>query len=259
MELGEKSRENKLDEYENLIDEALDNGILFNFIVEEEQKFDEFGRRGLLKPFKKKDDAKNHFLNKKQKNADPSTVTASFYLQKVLTTPHGSSMLLGFSRKYACYNFTIYENGSANGGCYFWGEKDGKRVANEICSHVFAYLSQLDRTGDKECVHFFCDNCPGQNKNKQMIAMLIHFLGISKVVKNITITYLVPGHTYMPVDSIHAIIEKKIKKMFIQVPSEWPTILPNARKPPYEIIATKYCSILDWKAVTSSKKLRHSR
>lgn len=33
-------------------------------------------------------------------------MVASFDLQKVLSTPHGDSMLIGFSRKYAVYNFT---------------------------------------------------------------------------------------------------------------------------------------------------------
>lgn len=214
---------------------------------EEEEKY--------LQHLRKKEDAKHYFL-KEQNRRDPSTVIASFDLQKVLTTPHGSSMLIGFSRKYACYNFTIYESGSANGYCYFWGEKDGKRGANEICSHVFAYLSHLDQLGEKECVHFFCDNCPGQNKIKHMMAMLTYFLNTSNIIKKVIITYLVPGHTYMPVDSIHANIERKIEKMFIQAPSEWPTILRNSGKRSYEVIVAKYSSFLDWKSVTPSKKLK---
>ncbi|CAH1969846.1 unnamed protein product [Acanthoscelides obtectus] len=214
-----------------------------------------------LRHIEKKESAKKYFLEKQKDNHDSANLIASFDLQKVLTTPHGKSMLIGFSRKCACYNFTIYESVTANAFCYFWGEKDGRRGANEICSHLFDYLLHLDQKEEKTSVHLFCDNCPGQNKNRYMICMLAYFISISKSIRKLTITYLVSGHTYMPVESMHATIERKSKNLFIQAPSEWPTILRNARtKPkPYNVKVTNYSSIIDWKRITSQKRLKDAQ
>lgn len=89
---------------------------------------------------------------------DAETVTCSFDLQKVLNTPFGESMLLYYSRKYAVYNFTIYESDTQNVFCFTWGECDGKRGGVEIASCLYMYLKELDKTGIKN-VLMYCDDC----------------------------------------------------------------------------------------------------
>lgn len=55
-----------------------------------------------------KEAAKKKFLAEQDvARGDPTLLVASFDLQKVLSTPHGDSMAIGFSRKYAVYNFTV--------------------------------------------------------------------------------------------------------------------------------------------------------
>lgn len=43
---------------------------------------------------------------------DSTFVVSSYDLQKVLATPYGESMQLYYSRKYAVFNFTVYESGT---------------------------------------------------------------------------------------------------------------------------------------------------
>lgn len=137
----------------------------------------------------------------------------TFDLQKVLATPHSDSMLTGFYRKYAVYNFTIYESVTKNGICFLWDEKNGKRGANEICTNLFNYLKETYKNGTVKYIEFFCDNCGGQNKNKILLFTLHHFLNkCSKNIVDITLTFLLTGHTYMAVDSMHGVIEIFIKK-----------------------------------------------
>lgn len=50
-----------------------------------------------------------------------------------------------------------------------------------------------------------------------------------KNIINIKITYVLPGHSYMSVDSIHANIERFVNKKTIWAPSEWLTLIRNAR------------------------------
>lgn len=110
------------------------------------------------------------------------------------------------------YNFTIYESFRQNGYCYFWEEQHGKRGSNEIASNLYEYLRMVDQLESIKEIKFFCDNCTGQNKNVDVFTMIKYFLHLSKNINIITITYLIVGHTYMPVDSMHSVIEKSIKK-----------------------------------------------
>ncbi|KAJ8872298.1 hypothetical protein PR048_025902 [Dryococelus australis] len=133
-------------------------------------------------------------------------------------------------QKYSVFNSTPYESGTRNGHCYLWGKCDGKQCANEICSNVCAYPCDLPeiRMPEVKLVSLVCDSCPGQNKNWHMLAMLYRFVQQSKSVQEISITYLLPGHTYMPADSMHPVIESTHRKI-IWAPSEWPTIITNSR------------------------------
>ncbi|KAJ8885739.1 hypothetical protein PR048_011939 [Dryococelus australis] len=67
----------------------------------------------------------------------------------------------------------------------------------------------------------------------------------------LNITYLLPGHTYMPGDFIHSIIESNYRKKIIWAPSEWLTIIPNSRINPkqYEVNVRTYKDFQDWKGI----------
>lgn len=96
----------------------------------------------------------------------------------------------------------------------------------------------------------YCDSCAGQNKNKAMLVMIYYFMQHHvSFVQKLTINFLVPGHTMMPVDSVHATIEGFIQKITIYAPSDWQTLIGNARTNPkkYDTILLKNEKIKDWK------------
>lgn len=161
-------------------------------------------------------------------------------------------MLLFYSRKLAYYSLSIYESKTKAGHCYLWSEVDGKGGADEICSILYEYLKSIGDKGLFQEIALYCDSCPGQNKNHFMLSMLHHFLSCSINIKCLTINYLLPGHTYMPV--VHACIDKNIKKKTVWASSEWPTIIRNSRinVGPYNTIILKHNDFLDWSAVSSS-------
>lgn len=201
-----------------------------------------------------KDICKEEFLkNQKKGLKEENFLCVSFDLQKVLSTPHGDNLLLYYARKYSFYNLTVYENVTQNALCYLWGECDGNRGSNEICTTLYKYLHGVDKKGTTEHVSFHCDSCSGQNKNRSTLAMLFYFLAESSKIKTIKITFLLPGHTYMPVDSIHGTIERFIKNRIIWAPSEWETIIGNARTNPRNLETVKLCftDFLDWKQLSN--------
>lgn len=204
---------------------------------------------------KDKEKCKQIFLeDQKLCKENPAYLCTSFDLQKVLNTPYGKSVTLFYSRKYSFYNESFYESGTRDGFCFLWGEKDGKRGCNEICTTVFQYLKLVDERKTQSIVHLYCDSCAGQNKNRAMLATLTYFVENSNFVTNIKITYLLPGHTMMPVDSIHSTIESFIRNRTIWAPSEWYTIISNARTNPrkYNCIELTNSDFKDWKTFSQA-------
>lgn len=132
-----------------------------------------------------------------------------------------------------------------------WGECDAKRGANEIASCLYSYLKSVDERGIKNIL-FYCDSCPGQNKNKTILTVLNYFLMKSKHLEVIQINYLLPGHTYMPVDSVHATIEREVKKITVWSPTQWPSYIEAARKnpKPYNVNVMEYSDFLNWNKLT---------
>lgn len=110
--------------------------------------------------------------DQKKRHNDQTILCTSFDLQKVLGTPNGNNFLLGFSSKYAIFNLTFYESVTRNVKCYLWGECDGKRGANEICTIMYKYLCHVDATGVAKELLLYCDSCAGQNKNHQMLHLI---------------------------------------------------------------------------------------
>lgn len=126
--------------------------------------------------------------------------------------------MLYYTRKYAVYNLTIYDSATRNGFCYIWGEADGMKGGNEVATFLLKYLRVVDER-KFENVSLYCDNCYGQNKN--VMSAIHHFLSeLSINIIDITVTFLVAGHTYMTVDSSHAVIDRYMKKkLFGHLPS----------------------------------------
>lgn len=199
-----------------------------------------------------KEQSKEAFLADQKKHLlDESYICASFDLQKVLNTPHGDNLLLYYSRKYSYYNETVYESGTRNGFCYLWGETDGNRGCSEVCTIIFKYLESVDQRAVKHVI-LYCDSCSGQNRNRAMLVMLHTFLQeFAKHLETIKIVFLLPGHTYMPVDSVHATIERFIKKRIVWAPSEWETIIANARinPKPFDVVRMQHSDFQNWKKV----------
>ncbi|KAF0706736.1 Uncharacterized protein FWK35_00037535 [Aphis craccivora] len=176
-------------------------------------------------------------------------ICISFDLQKVLNTPQGQNMNLYYSRKYSMFNLTVYESGTQNAIAYLWGETNGGRGCNEIVTCIYKYLLSLDEKQLYKSVALYCDSCCGQNKNRAMIAMLYNTK--FKFIEKVKITFLLPGHTYMPVDSVHATIERFTRNKTVWAPSEWSTLIRNSRinPSPIEVRNVQYLEFYDWKTL----------
>jgi len=192
---------------------------------------------------------KEHIDDQSIPRNDKSVLCCSFDLQAVLATPRSDSVLLFYARKYATYNFTVYESVSRIGTCFVWGEADGRRGSNEIATCLHRYIMSVDNRQGCKIKHIvmYCDCCAGQNRNRIVLAMLKYSLSLTTSITEITLKFLLPGHTYMPADSMHATIERFTKKRAVWAPSQWATVISMARTEPgpYNVTVMNHTDFMD--------------
>lgn len=95
------------------------------------------------------------------------------------------------------------------------------RGGNEIATCLLMYITILDNGENIDYLNLYCDSCSGYNENCEVIS-IIKYLLLKKLsfIREIIITYLLPWYTYMPVDSVHTIIERYTENKVICAPSE---------------------------------------
>lgn len=59
----------------------------------------------------------------------------------------------------------------------------------------------------------------------------------------------------MPVDSMHAVIEREVKRIIVWSPNQWSTYMESARKrpEPYKINVLVYSDFINWDSLVSDK------
>lgn len=83
----------------------------------------------------------------------------------------------------------------------------------------------MENSHDIKEVVFYSDCCPGQNRNIFIAVMFLYVLAYFKDMGELTIhhTFLIPGHTHVEADTMHAPIEKQKKRtsIDIELPRDW--------------------------------------
>jgi len=144
--------------------------------------------------------------DRQNSNDDPKHCVVTFDLQKVLCCPSGKVGTIFYKRKLATYNLTVFDMRSKKGSCFMWDETVAKRGSCEIASCLWLWLQTLPETVEK--VTLYSDSCSGQNKNLNILTMMLAAVHVFKPIKQNDHKYLETGHTQMEVDSMHATIER---------------------------------------------------
>ena len=155
-----------------------------------------------------------------------NTLVAVFDLQKTFLCPHGDSSSFYYSLRLKLWNLSITNIYNMNTICYIWDESTAKKGSCEVSSCVFDYLNKVCQQGVKR-MHFFCDRWSGQNNNRAILVMLSIAINLFQF-EEITLNYLVTGHSQNENDSIHSTIEKFVSKRCIYSLEEWVTCVRMA-------------------------------
>lgn len=179
-------------------------------------------------------------------------------LQAVLLAPRSNVSSNYYKTKLCVHNWCIYDMKTTDGYCFIWNESEGGLNSDEFATISSNFLVEkvipkMDDT-NREII-LYSDGCTYQNRN----AILSNALTNLAILHNITITqkYLEVGHTQMEVDSMHAMIEKKLKNQTINVPAEYITICRKAKKnKPYEVKYLNYPYFKSFKELNFYKSIR---
>lgn len=158
----------------------------------------------------------------------------SFDLQQAMPIPKLTTGPAFYCRKIWLYNLGVHDCTSGQGYMYLWTEDKAKRGSDEIASVLLKFLSNKN---DAENLVIFTDNCPGQNKNWQMMALWLQLVK-EKKFKSITHHFLISGHTHLPSDRDFALIEKRHRKYapIIYSPEGWYEVIKEANsKTPFVV------------------------
>ena len=196
---------------------------------------------------RKRDIRASKAADKERAQQDPTFVTCTFDLEKVLQAPSGLVGPLYYKRKLNCYNLCIYSMADKKGHCYFWNETTGRKGSSEVATVLVRYLHDLPK--EVKHVVFYCDTCGGQNRNAAVVSALNYVVRTSKTICTVDLKFMESGHSHMEVDSMHAAIEgqKAVSELF--VPSEWTNLFRTARPSnPYIVTVMQPYDFLDFKS-----------
>lgn len=166
-------------------------------------------------------------------------------LQAVMLCPYLNASALYFKTKLCVHNFTVYNLGNHQATCYWFDETVTDLRATTYASFFVDYIRNLLENDPKDVI-IYTDGCTAQNRNNVVSNALLRLA----VQYNVTITqkFLEKGHTQMEVDSVHSVIERKLKNREIHLPSQYAMISKEARiKPfPYDVVIPDYTFFKDY-------------
>lgn len=161
----------------------------------------------------KKQQVAQDIMKSYENNTDNSVAVVAIDLQQALPTPKLTCNAQYYKRKMWTYNFAVHNIKTGASTMYVWDETVAKRGSCEIASFILHYFENYVDV-DVKSVIVFSDNCPGQNKNLNVVLGYLRLIHNNKF-ETIRHYFLVPGHSMMGCDRDFGHI--KIKTMHCEV------------------------------------------
>lgn len=163
---------------------------------------------------------------------DGSSCLITFDLQRTLPTPFIQTGEVYYLRQLHTLNFGthLYLPDGEKINMNMWYETTAGRGSQEVISCL--YYNILHHVPENvTAIHTFSDSCTGQNRNWNLFFFMIYMVNYVDHISEITVCYLVSGHSFLPNDSDFSDISKAQKKQqYLYTPQEWMDLIRNCRK-----------------------------
>ncbi|KAF0715572.1 Uncharacterized protein FWK35_00022354, partial [Aphis craccivora] len=166
-------------------------------------------------------------------------------LKAVQLLPYSQASSIYYKMKLAVHNYTIYNLGTHEAICYWFDETQCELVASTFATCLIDTIEKTIKNSFKP-VKVYSDECTAQNRNSILSNALLH-LSV-KYQLSITQKFLEKGHTQMECDSVHSVIERKLKKTDCYLPCQLSQITLQSRQHPfpYKSEVLTYSFFLDY-------------
>lgn len=201
---------------------------------------------------------KNEARMEKESDKDTMDFVFTADLQAVLLAPRSSVSSNYYKTKLCVHNWCIYDLKKNYGSCFIWNEAEGGLNSDEFATILSKFFIEkvIPRMGEhNRYIILYTDGCTYQNRNIVLSNALLNVA----MLHNVTIEqkYLEVGHTQMEVDSMHAMIEKKLRNQVINVPAEYISICKKAKKvKPYQVEYLNYSYFKSFKDIKFYNSIR---
>ena len=148
-------------------------------------------------------------------------------LQGLLLCPKLQASALCYKTKLSVHNFTIFDIISHDATNYLWHEGEDGLTANEFASCIVNFL---EANPSYEEYILLSDGCGYQNRNLPLSNVLLKFA--TEKQKTVTQKHLERGYTQMECDSVHSVVERRLRDRDICVLAEYAAVIQGARSNP---------------------------
>lgn len=175
----------------------------------------------------------------------------SFDMQQQLFLPQLTHSQMFYSRQFGVWNFGVHIENNDLGIMNLWPETRGGRGSTEVASCLYNILtthiiqdvvSPLPRK-----LILWSDNCAAQNKNQYVICMYMVLIA-KGYFDEIVHKFPTCGHTFLSCDRDFALIEKKKRKSYPQIPRDIVNLITSTKDVnPFMVVDT--LEFMDWKSL----------
>lgn len=159
---------------------------------------------------------------------DKTTYSFTFDLEKALPFPVLTTSVAYYKRNMYVYNLGCHDLSTGKGYMYAWDETVASRGSQEISSCIIKHINTHAASANK--IIMYSDSCTGQNRNIKVTLSLLRLVSREdNGIETIDHKFMVSGHSYLPNDTDFASIENCSKKRTIYQPSDWYSIIQDAR------------------------------
>lgn len=176
---------------------------------------------------------KREARNEKQIDKESNNLVYTVDVQAVLLSPLSNVSANYFRTKLITHNYTIFDLKTHDGFCYLWNEAEGGVTADNFASLLCNFLAKEvipNKKNAESDIILYSDGCASQNRNSTLANALLNISALYSVT--IIQKYLEVGHTQMEVDTMHSVIERRMRNVKINVPADYEQICRTARKKP---------------------------
>lgn len=193
---------------------------------------------------KKKERARQEKAQDKELAKQGKVYTFCMDLQAVKICPVVNASKIYYKTKLAVHNFTIYDMDTHVCRNYWFNETEGNLCAPTFTNFILDFIK--DKCTKNIPIILYSDGCCYQNRNCTLSNALLNYSIKQKIL--IEQKYLEKGHTQMECDSVHSLIERKLKSRNIELPSDYGKLTKEARTKPFplEVVDVTHDFFLDY-------------